>query len=150
MKDLFSSTTLMMMMLLVSSSNAFSVQTTNSRRATSPSSSLAAQKIGSADFGGGAANFGGDFDPNSVGESSIQSIEFKIYSDGRVEEKVVGVKGNNCHAVTEKINESLGKVIESAPTEELYETEVVVTNEQTISNSVSTNDGDSWEGQSSW
>mmetsp|Transcript_19191 Transcript_19191/g.47443 ORF Transcript_19191/g.47443 Transcript_19191/m.47443 type:complete len:149 (-) Transcript_19191:285-731(-) len=148
MKDLFSTTTsCLTMMLLVSSSNAFSVQTTNSRRATS---SLAAQKIGSADFGGGAANFGGDFDPNSVGESSIQSIEFKIYSDGRVEEKVVGVKGNNCHAVTEKINESLGKVIESAPTEELYETEVVVTNEQTISNSVSTNDGDSWEGQSSW
>lgn len=102
---------------------------------------LSAQKIGS-------ANFGGEWDPNSVGNSAIQSIEFKIYPDGRVEEKVIGVKGNNCHAVTEKINEALGKVIQSAPTEELFEQEVVVEAVQTVKNGISS--GDSWEGQSSW
>ena len=31
------------------------------------------------------------------GAGSIERIEFKIYPDGRVEETVRGVKGNNCH-----------------------------------------------------
>lgn len=43
------------------------------------------------------------------GAGAIEQIEFKIYPDGRVEETVRGVKGNNCHKVTEKINEALGK-----------------------------------------
>jgi Protein of unknown function (DUF2997) len=42
---------------------------------------------------------------------AIEQIEFKIYPDGRVEEKVRGIKGGNCHKVTEKINEQLGKVV---------------------------------------
>ncbi|CAJ1970129.1 unnamed protein product [Cylindrotheca closterium] len=143
MKVQFSSTAaLMIMMTLDSSANAFAPKSTSS---SSSSALLKAQKIGT-------PNYGGDFDPNSLGGTNVQSIEFKIYPDGRVEEKVIGVKGGNCHSVTEKINESLGKVVESAPTEELYENEVVVTTEQTITNSVSTNnDNDaSWEGQSSW
>jgi hypothetical protein len=80
----------------------------------------------------------------------VEQIEFKIYSDGRVEETVRGVKGNNCHKVTEKINESLGKVVASEPTEELYENELVI--DQTLTNTVgdSSTDGASWEGKSSW
>lgn len=74
---------------------------------------------------------------------SIEQIEFKIHADGRVEETVRGVKGNNCHKVTEKINEMLGKVVESSPTEEMFEEEVKVT--QKIYQSES-----DWEGSSSW
>ena len=85
------------------------------------------------DASGGAAGAGG----------SIEQIEFKIHADGRVEETVRGVKGNNCHKVTEKINEALGKVVASQPTEEMFQEEVAVT--QKIYQSES-----DWEGSSSW
>lgn len=74
---------------------------------------------------------------------SMEQIEFKIHADGRVEETVRGVKGNNCHKVTEKINKQLGKVVASSPTEEMFEEEVKV--QQTIYQSES-----DWEGSSSW
>lgn len=74
---------------------------------------------------------------------SIEQIEFKIFPDGRVEETVRGVKGNNCHKVTEKINEKLGEVVASSPTEEMYEQEVVVNQKIYQTNS-------DWEGSSSW
>lgn len=140
MKFLPSSAVVILPSLL--SADAFTCSQSKSQTATR-CTFLQAQKIGNADFGAGA-----DFDPSAMGGSSIQQIEFKIYSDGRVEETVRGVKGNNCHKVTEKINESLGKVIESAPTEEAYEQEVIISQQETLSNSVSTED--SWEGQSSW
>jgi hypothetical protein len=76
---------------------------------------------------------------------AVEQIEFKIYPDGRVEETVRGIKGNNCHQVTEKINEALGEVVHTAPTEEMYETEIV--QDQTITQ---TNGGDSWNGGSTW
>lgn len=80
---------------------------------------------------------------------SVERIEFKIYPDGRVEETVRGVKGNDCHKVTEKINEALGKVVDSTPTEEMYENNLVI--DQTLTNKVGDNDsGASWEGSSSW
>jgi hypothetical protein len=80
---------------------------------------------------------------------SLETIEFKIYSDGRVEETVRGVKGNNCHKVTEKINESLGKVVVSEPTEEMWENELVI--DQTLTNTVGeSEEGSAWEGKSSW
>ena len=73
--------------------------------------------------------------------SKVEQLEFKIYSDGRVEETVRGVKGNNCHKVTEGINEMLGKVVASEPTEEMYEQEVVV--DQSLTQTV---DGESSSG----
>lgn len=48
-----------------------------------------------------------------------EKIKFKIYSDGRVEETVIGVAGENCLKVTEKLNEKLGKVVTTKPTEEM-------------------------------
>lgn len=78
------------------------------------------------------------------GYGSLEQIEFKIYPDGRVEETVRGVKGNNCHKVTERINEQLGEVISSQPTEEMFEQEVKVT--QTLYQSESSD----WDGSSSW
>lgn len=80
---------------------------------------------------------------------NVEQIEFKIYPDGRVEETVRGIKGNNCHSVTEKINESLGEVVFSTPTEEMYEQELVV--DQTVQNTQGTGDSSSgWEGSSTW
>jgi hypothetical protein len=74
---------------------------------------------------------------------SIEQIEFKIYADGRVEETVRGVKGNNCHSVTEKINEKLGKVVTSSPTEEMFEEKVEINQKLYQSES-------DWDGSSSW
>merc|ERR1712087_785805 len=55
----------------------------------------------------------------------LEQIEFKIYPDGRVEETVRGIKGGECHKVTDKINELLGEVVDSSPTEEMFEQEIV-------------------------
>ena len=76
---------------------------------------------------------------NNLG--GIEQIEFKIYPDGRVEETVRGIRGNNCHHVTEAINEKLGEVVASAPTEELYEQEVVL--DQTLIQTTSESTGSS-------
>ncbi|CAB9511612.1 Protein of unknown function (DUF2997) [Seminavis robusta] len=89
---------------------------------------------------------GNNNNSNKNGVGAIEQIQFKIYPDGRVEETVRGVKGGNCQKVTEKINEQLGKVVDSAPTEEMFEQEVEI--DQTLTNT----DGGSgsWEGSSSW
>lgn len=47
-----------------------------------------------------------------------------------MEETVRGVKGMNCEKVTESINNNLGQVVATRPTEELYEQEQKV--EQTL------------------
>ena len=88
-----------------------------------------------------------DWDSSGASSGQIEQIEFKIYPDGRVEETVRGVKGNNCHKVTEEINAALGEVVASQPTEEMYEQELTV--DQTLYNTDSTGSSD-WEGSSSW
>jgi Protein of unknown function (DUF2997) len=93
-----------------------------------------------------------DWNVNGNGSSggSIEQIEFKVYSDGRVEETVRGVKGNNCHKVTESINAALGKVVATSPTEEMYEQEVVVNDKIYLKDSSSSSSSGGWEGSSSW
>jgi len=85
---------------------------------------------------------------------NIEEIEFRIYPDGRIEETVRGVKGENCHKVTERINGMLGKQIDTKPTEELYETELTISNtvEEKVDGSGGSRDGSGggWEGASSW
>ena len=76
-----------------------------------------------------------------------ERIEFKIYPDGRVEEKVTGIKGGDCHKVTEKINEMLGEVVESTPTEEAFEQEMEV--EEVLYNRESASGAD-WDSGSTW
>lgn len=85
--------------------------------------------------------------PSNGNVGSIETLEFKIYPDGRVEETVRGVKGGSCTKVTEKINEALGKVVQSAPTEEMFEQDVVV--DQTLTQ---TDGGADWDGSTpnSW
>jgi Protein of unknown function (DUF2997) len=80
------------------------------------------------------------------GYGNIEQMEYKIYPDGRVEELVRGIKGNNCHKVTQSIHEQLGEVVATQPTEEMYEQEVQVS--QTLYNTDSTSGGD-WS-SSSW
>ena len=77
------------------------------------------------------------------GESNIETIEFRIFPDGRVEEVVRGVKGLNCNKVTDEINAVLGKVVASEPTEELFQLDL------TLENVVQVSDGN-WEGSSTW
>ena len=64
-----------------------------------------------------------------------QELEFIIHADGRVEERVKGVKGIECTALTEEINKALGEVYETKPTNEMYEqkVEVEVEAEATVS-----------------
>ena len=65
---------------------------------------------------------------------NIERIEFTIFSDGRVEETVKGVVGPNCQSVTNDINEMLGEVTATRPTEEMYQEEITI--DQTIEQKV--------------
>ena len=87
-----------------------------------------------------------DTSASGGGAGSIEQIEFKIHPDGRIEETVRGVKGNNCHKVTEKINQALGEVVSSTPTEEMFEQELTI--KETLYNTESSSSD--WEGSSSW
>jgi hypothetical protein len=50
----------------------------------------------------------------------METLEFVIYPDGRVQEKVTGITGASCTEVTAKIEEQLGCVITSAPTADYF------------------------------
>ncbi|KAL7535394.1 hypothetical protein ACHAXR_006463 [Thalassiosira sp. AJA248-18] len=80
---------------------------------------------------------------NDAAGGGIEEIEFRIYPDGRVTEVVRGVKGANCQDVTEAINKQLGNVVDSQPTEEMFE------EEQTVDLTLEQKEG-GWEGSSSW
>jgi hypothetical protein len=92
------------------------------------------------------ASQGRSFVPSTkLKNGNMEQIEFKIFPDGRIEETVRGVKGGDCHKITEDINKNLGKVVDTKPTEEMFEQEI------TIANNVEVNNNDSgWEGSSSW
>ena len=83
------------------------------------------------------------------GYGNIEQMEYKIYPDGRVEELVRGIKGNNCHKVTQSIHEQLGEVVATQPTEEMYEQEVQVSQTLYNTDSTSGSGGSDWS-SSSW
>lgn len=83
------------------------------------------------------------------GYGNIEQMEYKIYPDGRVEELVRGIKGNNCHKVTQSIHEQLGEVVATQPTEEMYEQEVQVSQTLYNTDSTSASGGSDWS-SSSW
>jgi len=60
---------------------------------------------------------------------------------GRVEEVVRGVKGEACLEVTAAINEALGEVIATKPTEEMYEQEVEVDQTNTLTDGLGSGEG---------
>jgi hypothetical protein len=58
---------------------------------------------------------------------TLETLEFVIYPDGRVSEKVTGVTGGNCSALTTEIESAIGRVVSHQPTAEFYQSETVAT-----------------------
>ncbi len=50
----------------------------------------------------------------------METLEFIIYPDGRVEEKVTGMIGTSCTQVTAAIEAQLGRVVSHEPTSEYF------------------------------
>ena len=50
----------------------------------------------------------------------METLEFIIYPDGRVKEKVTGIVGSSCQEVTAAIEKQLGVVIDQKQTAEYY------------------------------
>lgn len=54
----------------------------------------------------------------------METLEFIIYPDGRVQEKVTGIIGASCAEVTAAIEAQLGVVLTNQPTSEFFATKV--------------------------
>ena len=54
----------------------------------------------------------------------METLEFIIYPDGRVQEKVTGIVGNSCAEVTAAIEAELGIVLAHEPTSEYFANKV--------------------------
>lgn len=50
----------------------------------------------------------------------METLEFVIYPDGRVQEKVTGIIGATCAEVTAAIEAELGQVVSHQPTSEFF------------------------------
>ena len=50
----------------------------------------------------------------------METLEFVIHPDGRVEEKVTGIKGQSCEEVTKAIEEQLGCVLHTEKLAEYF------------------------------
>ncbi len=50
----------------------------------------------------------------------METLEFIIYPDGRVQETVTGIIGSSCAEVTAAIEEKLGQVVSCEPTSERF------------------------------
>jgi Protein of unknown function (DUF2997) len=51
---------------------------------------------------------------------SMETLEFVIYPDGRVKEKVTGIVGASCQEVTAAIEAQLGRVVSTETTAEYF------------------------------
>jgi Protein of unknown function (DUF2997) len=51
---------------------------------------------------------------------SMETLEFVIYPDGRVQEKVTGIVGQSCTVVTAAIESALGDVVNQSQTAEYF------------------------------
>jgi hypothetical protein len=56
---------------------------------------------------------------------AMETLEFIIYPDGRVQEKVTGIIGKSCAEVTAAIEAQLGRVVAQEKTTEYYQQKVV-------------------------
>lgn len=54
----------------------------------------------------------------------METLEFIIYPDGRVQEKVTGIVGASCAEVTAAIEAQLGQVLSHEPTSEFFANQV--------------------------
>ena len=67
---------------------------------------------------------------------SLETLEFVIYPDGRVQEKVTGIIGNSCAEVTKAIEEQLGLVLHQENTADYFAQQSYQTNKATNTNQV--------------
>ncbi len=51
---------------------------------------------------------------------NLETLEFVIYPDGRVQEKVTGIIGTSCQEVTAAIEAQLGRVVSQEKTSQYY------------------------------
>lgn len=51
---------------------------------------------------------------------SMETLEFIIHPDGRVQETVTGIIGRSCQEVTAAIEAQLGRVVATEPTSDYY------------------------------
>lgn len=51
---------------------------------------------------------------------AMETLEFVIYPDGRVEEKVTGIVGRSCAEVTAAIEAKLGRLVNQRPTGDFF------------------------------
>jgi hypothetical protein len=67
----------------------------------------------------------------------METLEFIIYPDGRVQEKVTGIVGASCAEVTAAIEAQLGQVLSQETTSEYFaqtiDASTVVTTQMTFS-----------------
>jgi Protein of unknown function (DUF2997) len=52
--------------------------------------------------------------------AQMETLEFIIYADGRVQEKVTGITGSSCAEVTAAIEAKLGRVLNQETTSEYF------------------------------
>jgi hypothetical protein len=82
----------------------------------------------------------------------METLEFVIYPDGRVLEKVTGIVGASCAEVTAAIEAQVGQVLHQQPSSEFYASvQVSAQNQSAVSATV--NYGSSTQGlstQSQW
>ncbi|NJN76824.1 MAG: DUF2997 domain-containing protein [Synechococcaceae cyanobacterium RL_1_2] len=60
---------------------------------------------------------------------TMETLEFIIYPDGRVKEKVTGIEGSSCEEITAAIEEQLGNVVSHTKTSDYF-----ARSNQTLSN----------------
>ncbi len=65
----------------------------------------------------------------------METLEFIIYPDGRVQEKVTGIVGASCAEVTAAIEAQLGLVLNHEPTSEFFAQKQVI--ESSVANAQS-------------
>ncbi len=58
---------------------------------------------------------------------SMETLEFIIYPDGRVHEKVTGVVGQSCTVITAAIESELGHVVSQEQTAEYFAQNIELT-----------------------
>jgi hypothetical protein len=69
--------------------------------------------------------------------NNMETLEFIIYPDGRVQEKVTGIVGASCAEVTAKIEAQLGRVVAQEQTSEYFAAVVEQQNQVTTQNTFS-------------
>ena len=67
----------------------------------------------------------------------METLEFIIYPDGRVQETVTGIIGSSCAEVTKAIEEKLGYVTTVQPTADYFAQHNAQLNEVSASQSIS-------------